>query len=465
MIEIVGYKIESLPYNDLVKVHDILFVDGPLLTHYKGHNDKDYLFYWVDYNEDVNRILVFEISKSELYNYLSGGISLRMAICQLDSTFVFLIDQDVNGENKNVVMLNAFSLPDEYLPDEKSYYSLGLPLFYDRYLKAYDYINVLRSQSYIFKLEPTDNVHDHTVSTKEAGNFLIGITKSIDSYIDYTATAKLKDVIIDRSRLNKTINQIKQKASPRVADSSFSSFNVSIAIDNIVIKSEYKQIEDWQSSLIDNYKNDVLDVDYSSQEDAVAIVERFPDAESRKKIFDPIFKILENKDVSLSVSSYNKGFERSYKKSRPGEKFKTEVLPQQTVDDLLLEQQQKTQIVTAVFKLPAGGAFSDFRKKELIENLLFTQEGNQPTIPIPSPIVVGEQSVVLLRPLEFVLMIDSLGNIQLFNSKLDIQAESLNFLDAIEFVKQQFVELFNKHVSNPDYVDEKTQEIDKLTKG
>jgi hypothetical protein len=463
MIKPAGYKIEALPYKDLTKVQDILYVDGPLLAHFKDDKDKDYLAYWVDYDEQTNRVLIFEASKRDIYNYLSGGISLRRLICQLDTSFVFLVDQDSNEINNDVLMLNAFSLPDEYLPDERSFYTLGLPVFYDHYLRSYSYIDLLRARSYIFKLEPTDNIHDHTVSTKEAGSFLISITKSIDSYIDYTATSKLKDIIIDRARLNKTINQIKQKASPRVADSCYDSFNVSLAIDNIVLKSEYKEIEEWQNGLIESYKNDVLDVDYSSQEDAIAIVERFPDAESRKKIFDPIFKILENRDVSLSVSSYNKSFERSYKKSRPGEKFKTQILPKQTIEDLLEAQEQKTRLVTAVFKLPEGGAISDFRKKELIENLLFTQEGNQPVMPIPSPIVGDGQSINLIQPLECLLMIDSRGYIQLFNSKLDLQADANNILDAIDLINEQFIGILNKHKANPEYVDEKTQELDRLT--
>lgn len=462
MIKPAGYKIESLPYKDLVKVQDILYVDGPLLSHFKDEHDNDYLYYWVDYDSKLNRSLIVKSTKKDLYNYLSGGISLRKLITQLDSSFVFLVDQDANEVNVNVLMLNAYSLPEEYLPDERSFYTLGLPLFYDHYLKDYSYIEKLRERSYVFKLEPTDKVHDHTVSTKEAGSFLIAITKSIDSYIDYTATSKLKDVIIDRARLNKTINQLKQKASPRVTDSSYSSFNVSLAIDTLVFKSENKHIEEWQNDLIEGYKNDVLDVDFSSQEDAGIIVERFPDPETRKKIFDPIFKILENKDISLSVSSYNRGFERDYRRNRPGENFKTQVLPKQTIEDVIEAQEQKTRIITAVFKLPAGGTFSDFRKKELIENLLFTQEGTQPVMPIPSPIVVGDRSVSLIESFECLLMIDPKGNIQLFNPKLDLQAEANNILDAIESINIQFIKLLEQHEDKPDYVDEKTQELDRL---
>lgn len=462
MIEAAGYKIESLPYKDLIKVHDILYVDGPLLSHFKDEYGNDYLCYWVDYDNRTNRLLILKSTKRDLYNYLSGGISLRNLITQLESSFVFLVDQDVNEINTSVLMLNAYSLPEEYLPDERSFFTLGLPLFYDHYLKEYSYIEKLREKSYIFKLEPTDKVHDHTISTKEAGSFLIAITKSIDSYIDYTATSKLKDIIIDRSRLNKTINQIKQKASPRVTDSSYSSFNVSLAIDTLVLKSENKIIEDWQSNLIEGFRNDVLDVDYSNQEDALAIVDRFPDPETRKKIFDPIFKILENKDISLSVRSYNKSFERDYKKSRPGENFKKQVLPKQTIEEIIEEQEQKTRIVTAVFKLPEGGTFSDFRKKELIENLLFTQEGTQPIMPIPSPIIVGDRSINLIQPLECLLMIDPAGNIQLYNTKLDLQAEATNILEAIQSINIQFIKILEEHEYKPEYVDEKTQELDRL---
>lgn len=462
MIGLAGYRIDRLPFEKLEKVQDILYADGPILSHYSTSRGKDILFYWVDFDEICNRWLTWETSKKDLFDYLSGGISLFQYLSERCPEYLFIIDIDANNQHKNAVMLNSYAIPEEYYPNEDSYFTLGLPTFYDYYLTDGSYISRLREHSYVFNLTPTDVVYATTIAAKEAGQFLLSITKSIESYIDVTATDKLKYQIGDRSRLNRTINQIKQKVSPRISDSVFGSFQVSIAIDTLTLPVGNKEIEKWGKEVVESYKNDVLDVDYTNEDDAAAIISRFPDAEVRKKIFDPIFRILENPAYSLKVTSYNNSFKRDYKKKRPGENFKVQILPQQSLEEILILQERKAKIVTAIFKLPQGGSISDLKKKELFENLLFTQEGTEPKIPITSPITSGEISINISRPLECTIRIDDNGNIVLSNVKLGLFAEGVDVKAVVELISQQFLELYNQHISNPEYVDEKMQELDRI---
>lgn len=456
------YQIKGLPFEGLSKIQDILYSDGPILSHYTDSFGKEILFYWVDFNDENNCWLVFETNKTALYNYLTGGVSLRKIITELDSEFVYLVNEDSNGSYNDVRMLVARSINENYLPDERSYYTLGLPTFYDSYLVENSYIERLKERSYVFHLEPSDRVHATTVSAKEAGMFLIGITKSIESYIDFTATDRLKNHIPDRNRFNRTINQLKQKVAPRIADVSFGSFEVCIGIDTVTLHTTNNDILEWGKGVIDGFKYDVLDVDFAKEEGAAAVLEKFPDADSRKKIFDPIIKILENRDLELSVTSYNRSFSRQYSKSRPTDRFKKEIIPPQTIEEYLIEQQKRTQIVTAVFKLPEGGNISDLKKKELLENLLFTQEDTHPVYPLPNPIATDERSEKLKRPLECVLMIDANGQIQMFNTTLGLQAEGDSMSSVVDSIKEQFFELLDQRRANPEYVDEKTQELDSL---
>ncbi len=464
MLKIAGYKVQTLPFTDLVKVHDILHAEGPILSHYTEKTIGNILlFYWVDYNEEVNRFLIFRIEKGDLFNYLTGGKSLKQVIESKSSNFFFVTDINSANEHINTVMLSGYAIPEEYYPDDNSYYTLGMPQLYYGYLSENIYLRQLLEKSFVFKLEPTDSIHENTVSAKEAGNFLLNITKSIDSYIDFTATDKLKATIGDRSKLNRTVNQIRDRVSPRIADAALGSFEVSIAIDTIVTPAISPEVDEWQKQVIEGYKNDVLDVDFSQPDDAKAIVARFPDSDARKKIFDPILKILSNNDVSLSVRSYNEGFERDYKRNRPNEKFKEEILPKISVEEFIKAQELKTQIVTAVFKLPEGGNLSDLKKKELFENLLFTQEGNAPDIPILSPITIGDKTVTFSTPFQCTLILDQSSNtIQLINIRLDLHAEGTDISAMLESIKTQFVNLVVKRAENPDYADGITQELDRI---
>jgi len=462
MNEVAGYKIDKLPYEALEKVQDILYADGPILTHYRNARGKNILFYWVDFNEVANRWLIWETNKKDLFDYLSGGISLFEYLNERCPEYLFIADMDNNEHVMATVMLDSFAIPEAYYPNENSYFTLGLPIFYDFYLSDGSYISRLRERSYVFNLKPNDVVHATTVAAKEAGQFLINITKSIESYVDITATDRLKNEIGDRGRLNRTISQLKQRTSPRIADTLFGSFEVSIAMDTVALSTGNAEIDDWSKDIITAYQNDVLDVDYSSEEDAVAIIDRFPDAESRKKIFDPIFKILENPAYSLTVSAFNSSFKKDYRKNKPAERFKEKVLPKQTIEEILNQQEQKAKLVTAIFRVPEGGSISDLRKKELLENLLFTQEGNQPTYPITSPIIAGDLVVITTSPIECALTVDNHNHIILAHTKLGLYAEGADMKEVVDAISRQFVELYQRHLDDPGYVDEKTQELDRL---
>lgn len=459
MINLPGYTLKTYPFQKMVKVHDILYADGPILSHYQL-GEKDILYYWIDYNDHSNRWLSWETSKKDLYNYLSGGISLFEYLMALETPYVFCTDINLKGEVTETTMLDSFAIPEDYLPNENSYYSLGLPSFYESYLMTYSYLNKLKERSYVFKLSSTDKVHEDTVSAKEAGIFLSNITKSIENYIDATATTALLNEIGDRLKLNKIINQLKNRISPRITELRYGSFEVTMAIDTVVANIEYQSLNEWKNNVIEGFKNDVLDVDFSNPDDAKAIIDRFPDPTTRKRIYEPFIKILNNDSLAITVSSYNKDFKRDYEKNKPKEVFVESIMPQQTIDEVLAQQEKKEKIISAVFKIPEDGKISDFKKKELFENLLFSEEVSDIKFPIPSPIIHGENVIVLKESLNCKIQLSN-DKVILSHEILDIYAED-EMGKAIEIAKEQFVNLVLTHLQNPNYVDEKTQELDRI---
>lgn len=51
-----GIRIKNLPFN-LTKKGDILFADGPILSHFVSDDGNDYLMFWVDQDKESNRCL------------------------------------------------------------------------------------------------------------------------------------------------------------------------------------------------------------------------------------------------------------------------------------------------------------------------------------------------------------------------------------------------------------------------
>ena len=54
MIQLRGIE-SKFPTKDLRKVTDLIYFDGPFLSHYVSKSGDNYLSYWVDYNFFNNR--------------------------------------------------------------------------------------------------------------------------------------------------------------------------------------------------------------------------------------------------------------------------------------------------------------------------------------------------------------------------------------------------------------------------
>ena len=131
MTELAGYKIDKLPFEQLEKVQDILYADGPVLSHYSNEKAKEILFYWVDFDDNYNRWLIWETNKKDLFDYLSGGISLFQYLSERCPEYLFIADIDIQNRYVHTMMLNSYAIPQEYYPNEDSFFRLGLPTFYD----------------------------------------------------------------------------------------------------------------------------------------------------------------------------------------------------------------------------------------------------------------------------------------------------------------------------------------------
>lgn len=123
MEKVNGISIQSDWLNDLVKVSDLIYYEGPLLSHYQSFSGEDYLFYWVDTNELYNRWLIFNISIAKLQDYLNRKISLYTLFTEIDNDLVYKVDIDKEITYHNFELLYIHELPESYLPNKNSYYS------------------------------------------------------------------------------------------------------------------------------------------------------------------------------------------------------------------------------------------------------------------------------------------------------------------------------------------------------
>ena len=79
MEKIKGFEIQ-FDFSNFKKIADLIYFEGPLLSHYVSGKGDDYLFYWVDSDDNDNRWLVLRVSLANLQRYMAKDLSLRELI-------------------------------------------------------------------------------------------------------------------------------------------------------------------------------------------------------------------------------------------------------------------------------------------------------------------------------------------------------------------------------------------------
>lgn len=452
MLNINAAHIDRMPFDGLVLISELMsFENSVILTHLQDQDKNDVLSYWVDYDISGERWLYTKITKRELFDFLLAGMSLYDLLVKIKSDYIFLHDYDLENNAKSIMMLPSKNIPKEYLPKKESYYLDKLPEFYSEYLNEFDYLMKLRATSFSFKISPQDEKHRTTVSAKDAAIALNGFTSSIEGYIKVTAYNLLKNNFGDVNKINKRINKLTNRLTPRIADTAYNSFEFWLAIDVVSFSGEDKFDTELRNTIVDGYKNDVIDVNYNSDAEAVIITEKYTEDE-RKIIYEPFIKVIENKRFKVSISGNKAGGKKQIKTT---EKFKDIMFPKPTVEELQEQLERKNIIYQIVVNLKEGDDLTKLTKKDLLDNMLFTSQLAQTPYKFPSPVAANGIEIDLRQSLDCIMVISEQGNLQLFNSDLELFYESNDINEVLQNIKLQFIQLYQEYIENPELADDR----------
>lgn len=120
-MDIKGLNI-NFQISDLIKVADLIYFDGPLLSLYVSKNGENYLFYWVDIKEEFNKWMFLRVDVRSLKRYLDKKTTLYDVILSSNDGLVCFVDIANDISYHNIIAVPVKEIPDEYLPDEDSYY-------------------------------------------------------------------------------------------------------------------------------------------------------------------------------------------------------------------------------------------------------------------------------------------------------------------------------------------------------
>ena len=121
MKKIEGYNIDY-DFSGFRKIADLVYFDGPFLSHYVSGKGDDYLFYWVDRDEQDNRWLVLRVSLAGLQKYIGKELTLRELIEHPNDGYLYAVENTIHAQCRIIQLVQPSALPDDYLPESDSYY-------------------------------------------------------------------------------------------------------------------------------------------------------------------------------------------------------------------------------------------------------------------------------------------------------------------------------------------------------
>lgn len=285
------------------KVEDIIYLDEPILSHLKL-NEKDYFLYLVDSFEDYDVFLFFEIDADTILKYLTKSISLRDII--KSNNILLILEQDYDGNVINAQSILCESLPEDYLPEANSFLEYE-PLensFYYEMINEYDrklYLHDLRKNAFYLKFSTNDRKYGDTIGLRELTNTLLtNLSTSFKHFVTIDFEKKFNSIIPEDNKRNKILKSVFADTDLRMVDLNFGSFEIGLSTDKLMKSNiEFREVKEWADNVGDNYKKIVLDNDITNTELAT-ILNNYTD-EERNQIFEPVLRIVENKNYNLKV--------------------------------------------------------------------------------------------------------------------------------------------------------------------
>lgn len=390
--------VRSLPFVGLHKYHDLLYFDGPILSHFLDSHQRHVLFYWTGFDEGrlAHRWLVWRSELSWILDYLNRRISLLELLRKCGGEYYYLVymDNELNHQHIDVCEFGEISF--EYLPPPAVYYDLAIP---ERYVSGEmitnvvrtptEYLTKVRESSVYFHLSPREHSHESSVRVADAGMFLRRIATSWSNFLSFDFFDSFKNRITDLKHMQKVVQEMHRRMDPRIYDLDYRSFMVGVGVDNIISIGD-NDFFVWQKEVVGKYREEVLLIDYSSEEVLKDVRERVaPDR--IKLVYSPLIDIMKSEEYSLEVKDVRTKRVVRYPKL---DKQRAAVLLEQPAEP----RSKETKLMQIVVEVPMNEEVTSIGKKQISDGLLFAQPIDDTVIPFEKLTAQGIQ-VVFKKPI------------------------------------------------------------------
>jgi hypothetical protein len=363
-----GDNIRQLPFKNLEKVSDLLYYDGPILSHFRDKYGKDILFYWVDYNNEYNRWLVFQVTEKQLFDYLLQKGSLKSIIENPFNDIYYCVEIGEEIEYKNVYQIFKEDINQKYIPKKDVIFQSETPNIYkkksNKYKDTYAQ-DLLLPTSLFMKAEPANRSNMGLVGILYGADFLDGIGNSFKGLVESEATKEfVLRGIADQTRISQATTRLVVAMQPNLVMTKAASFAIAISPNSFTAVGEDFLNKEWRDKLFAKFKNDVVEIDKKSLKDIDNIVKQYGE-NNTTDIYKPLVELYNNKHLVLSITDKN------FTPTRTIQRVKKEAV-QKLVKKRTKDQEDPVDRLAKVKYHPSTGKIAGMSNATLFDQSIYT---------------------------------------------------------------------------------------------
>lgn len=433
----------------LVKVEDLIYYDGPLLSHYRNEADKHYLFSFADTDDKANRWLVLEVTVAHLYDYLTASRTLYDIAQQDYNNKLLVVDTDGEGEFTQALILAATELSADYWPAEDSCFQLTMPPSYDAFfekrkaqVKYPEYLTSLRARSVHFLMKPIAERYGTTVSAYDVGGFLQGIIKSYRSFFEVRFLDLARPFFALQEELVKTLDAVLEAVEPRIVYANKGSFEVDLAVDVLQTSTLQEELMVWQKQVLQEFKRDVFDFDFDTA-DALPPSLASADPAQIRAVYLPMVRIANNRNYT--VQARNSSAEPFTILKPVSGKQQRKVVPGKPAEEN--ELQIETELSTILVELHKGQDPTKISLRELRRAMVAVSSGDHAPATVTGFRSSEGEDISFTESIEVTLARDSSRYEAIFDP-LAIRAYGANARAALDAFEQELRALYARYLLN-----------------
>ncbi len=114
-----------LRQDDFRKLGELLYFEGPLLSHFVNLRNEDFIMKWCGKDHEFNHWMLYKTNYELLHQFFRGEIGDLELIQKTPDEHAYFVDIDNEIHWKNIVKVEISDIPADYLPLPPSFYELG----------------------------------------------------------------------------------------------------------------------------------------------------------------------------------------------------------------------------------------------------------------------------------------------------------------------------------------------------